>query len=161
MGIINYDDSQKGFYRPFRRRGIEDLDRYGHNLERARLIIGNKSDMKDRLDIAIRTMEDQWRRENRDECFIQRLALKSWLLNKVFPSTQIRVGSRDISADHTFRILLDTSYQNDYEQTLKQLNLSEAMLDEKLEKLRDEINTFATPLQYRDQYCQDDIYVMK
>ena len=106
MGSINYDDSRKGFHRPFKLRGIEDLDRYGHNLERARLIIGNKSDMKDRLDIAIRTMEDKWRRENCDKCFIQRLALKSWLLNRVFPSTQIRVGSEDISADHTFRILL-------------------------------------------------------
>ena len=161
MGIISYNDSQKGFYRPFRQRGIEDLDRYGHNLERARLIIGSKSDAKDRLDIAIRTMEDQWRRENRDECFIQRLALKSWLLNKVFPSTQIRVGSRDISADHTFRILLETSYHSDYDQALKQFNLSEAILDEKLEKLRNEIGTFATPLSYRDQFCNDDIYVMK
>ena len=139
-------DVRKGFHRPFTLRGIEDLDRYGHNLERARLIIGNKSDTKDRLDIAIRTMEDQWRRENRDECFIQRLALKSWLLNKVFPSTQIRVGSEDISADHTFRLLLETSYDSDYEQTLKQFNLSDALLDEKLEKLRDEIDTYATPL---------------
>ena len=79
----------------------------------------------------------------------------------MFPSTQIRVGSRDISADHTFRILLDTSYQSDYEQTLKQFNLDEAALDEKLEKLRDEIDIFATPLSYRDQFCKDDIYVMK
>ena len=161
MGIIKYDDIQKGFYRPFTLRGIEDLDRYGHNLEHARLMIGNKSDAKDRLDIAIRTMEDQWRRENRDECFIQRLALKSWLLNKVFPSTQIRVGNSDISADHTFRILLDRSYQSDYDQTLKQFNLSDTTLDEKLEKLRDEIGTFASPLPYRDQFCKDDIYVMK
>ena len=106
-------------------------------------------------------MEDQWRRENRDECFIQRLALKSWLLNKVFPSTQIRVRNEDISADHTFRILLDTSYQSDYDQTLKQFNLSDALLDEKLKKLRDEIGTFASPLPYRDQFCNDDIYVMK
>lgn len=162
MDIVKYDqDIRKGFHRPFILRGIEDLDRYGHNLERARLMIGNKSDAKDRLDIAIRTMEDQWRRENRDECFIQRLALKSWLLSKVFPSTQIRVGSRDISADHTFRILLETSYHSDYDQALKQFNLSEAILDEKLEKLRNEIGTFATPLSYRDQFCNDDIYVMK
>ncbi len=161
MGSIKYDNIRQGFYRPFTLRGIEDLDRYGHNLERARLIIGNKSEAKDRLDIENRKMEDQWRRENRDECFIQRLALKSWLLNKVFPSTQIRVGSRDISADHTFRILLETSYQSDYDQTLKQFNLGDAMLDEKLEKSRDEIDTFATRLPYRDQFCQDDIYVMK
>lgn len=161
MGIIKYDNIQKEFCRPFKLRGIEHLDRYGHNLERARLIIGSKSDAKDRLDIAIRTMEEQWRRENRDECFMQRLALKSWLLNKVFPSTQIRVGNEDISADHTFRILLDRSYQSDYDQTLRQFNLDEAALNEKLEKLRDEINRFASPLPYRDQFCIDDIYVMK
>ena len=161
MGIIKYDHSQKGFHRPFKQRGIEALDRYGHNLDRARSYIGSSSDTKDRLDIEIRKMEDQWRRENRDECFIQRLALKSWLLNKVFPSTQIRVRNEDISADHTFRILLDTSYQSDYDQMLKQFNLSDAILDEKLKKLRDEIGTFASPLPYRDQFCNDDIYVMK
>ena len=161
MGIINYDDSPKGFYRPFTLRGIEDLDRYGHNLERARSYIGSRSDAKDRLNIAIRTMEDQWRRENSDACFIQRLALKSWLLSKVFPATQIRVVNEDISADHTFRRLLDRAYQSDYDQTLKQFNLSDATLEEKLKKLRDEIDTYATPLSYRDQYCQADIYVMK
>ena len=161
MDIIKYDNSQQGFYRPFMERGIWYMDRYGHNLERARLRIGSESGTKDSLDIEIRKMEDQWRGENRDECFIQRLGLKSWLLNKVFPKTQIRVGSRDISADHTFRILLDTSYQNDYDQTLKQFNLSDAMLDEKLEKLRNEIDTFATRLSYRDRFCKDDIYIMK
>ena len=93
--------------------------------------------------------------------FYSAACAESWLLNKVFPSTQIRVGSRDISADHTFRILLETSYPERYDQTLKQFNLGDAMLDEKLEKLRDEIDTFATRLPYRDQFCQDDIYVMK
>ena len=161
MGIIEYDDIQNGFHRPFTLRGIADLDRYGHDLERARLRIGSRSDTKDRLDIEIRKMEEQWRRENRNECFIQRLALKSWLLSKVFPKTQIRVGNEDISADHTFRLLLETSYHSDYDQTLKQFNLSDAILDEKLEKLRDEINTFATSLPYRDQFCSDAIYVMK
>ena len=162
MGIIKYDDIQKGgFYRPFTRGGIEYLDRYGHNLESARSMIGNILDSKDRLDIAIRKMEDQWRRENSDACFIQRLALKSWLLNRVFPSTQIRVGNNDISADHTFRILLEKSYHGDYDQMLKQFNLSDAMLDEKLEKLRDEINKYASPLAYRDKFCKDNIYVMK
>ena len=161
MDIIKYDACQELFYRPFKRRGIEELDRYGHKLDRSRLIIGNMPEKNDRLDSEIRKMEEQWRRENRDECFIQRLALKSWLLDKVFPITQLRVGEEEIFQDHTLRVLLETSYHRDYDQTLKQFNLSDALLDEKLEKLRNEIDTYATRLSYRDQFCKDDIYVMK
>ena len=94
-------------------------------------------------------MEDQWRRENRNECFIQRLALKSWVFSKVFPSSQIRVGSRDISAYHTFRILLDKFPTIAIKiRMLRQSNksLDKDMLEEKLETLMDEIDTFASPL---------------
>lgn len=160
MGIINYE-VRKGFYRPFIERGLWEMDRYGHDIERARLNIGSNSKMKDRLDIEIRTMDEQWRIEQRDELFIQRLFLKSRLLNKVFPKSQMYVLGKEIPADNTFRLLLEQSYNSDYEHTLKQFNLSDTTLDEKLEKLRDEVDTFASPLTYRDQFCKDDIYVMK
>ena len=150
MGIIKYDDIQKGFYHSFTRGGLEDLDRYGHNLERARSRIGNRPDIKDRLDIEIRKMEDQWRRENRDECFIQRLVLKSWLFSRAFQEK------------HPLYSLLQISYDNDQDQTLRQSNksLDKDRLEEKLKTLMVEIDTFASPLAYRDKFCNDDIYVM-
>ena len=151
MGIIKYDDTQKGFYRSFTRGGLKVLDRYGHNLERARSNIGNRPDIKNRLDIEIRKMEDQWRRENRAECFIQRLALKSWLFSRAF------------QAKHPLYSLLQISYDSDQEQMLRQSNksLDKDMLEEKLKTLMDEIDTFASPLAYRDKFCKDNIYVMK
>ncbi len=161
MGIIEYEDSQKGFYRLFTRRGIEEIDRYGHNLERARLKIGSDPDTTDRLDIEIRRMEDQWRREQCDERFVQRLSLKAWLLSKVFPKTQIYVLDKEIPLDNTFRVLLEQSYHRDYDQTRKQFDLSIDKLDAKLERLTDELGDFASPLSYRDEFCKDDIYVMK
>ena len=161
MGIVNYDDSRE-FHRPYRTRGIEEMDRYGHNLERARLRIGSNRDAKDRLDVEIRKMEDQWRGEQREERFMQRLALKSWLLNKVFPKTPIYVLDREIEdTDNTFRRLLDVSYNEDYDQMLRQFGLSEEELDEKLEQWTDQRADFATPLSYRDEFCKADIYVMK
>ena len=161
MGIVNYDASRE-FHRPYRIRGIEEMDRYGHNLERARLRIGSDRDVKDRLDVEIRKMEDQWRGEQRDERFMQRLALKSWLLNKVFPKTPIYVLDREIEdTDNTFRRLLDVSYNEDYDQMLRQFGLSEEELDEMLQILMDELGDFATPLSYRDEFCKADIYVMR
>ena len=161
MGIVNYDASRE-FHRPYRIRGIEEMDRYGHNLERARLRIGSNRDAKDRLDVEIRKMEDQWRGEQREERFMQRLALKSWLLNKVFPKTPIYVLDREIEdTDNTFRRLLDVSYHEDYDQMLRQFGLTEEELDEKLEQWTDQRADFATPLSYRDEFCKADIYVMK
>ena len=160
MGIVNYDASRE-FHRPYRTRGIEEMDRYGHNLERARLRIGSNRDAKDRLDVEIRKMEDQWRGEQRDERFMQRLALKSWLLNKVFPKTPIYVLNRVIETDDTFRGLLDVSYKEDYEQVKRQFGLTEGELDEMLQILMDELGDFATPLSYRDEFCKADIYVMR
>ena len=161
MGIVNYDASRE-FHRPYRIRGIEEMDRYGHNLERARLRIGSNRDAKDRLDVEIRKMEDQWRGEQREERFMQRLALKSWLLNKVFPKTPIYVLDREIEdTDNTFRRLLDVSYNEDYDQMLRQFGLTEEELDEKLEQWTDQRADFATPLSYRDEFCEADIYVMK
>ena len=160
MGIVKYDDSRK-FHRPFMRRGIEEVDRYGHDLERARLKIGSDRSGKDRLDAEISKMEDLWRGEQHDERFMQRLALKSWLLNKVFPKTQMYVLNRDFSLDNTFRRLLDVSYHKDYDETLRQFGLSTEELDEKLEGLTDQLGGFASPLPYRDEFCEADIYVMK
>lgn len=160
MGIVKYDDSRK-FHRPYMIRGIEEMDRYGHNLERARLRIGSDRNAKDRLDVEIRKMEDQWCGEQLDERFIQRLALKSWLLNKVFPKTSIYVLNRVIETDDTFRRLLDVSYDEDYEQVKRQFDLTEGELDEMLQMLMDELGDFATPLSYRDEFCKADIYVMK
>ena len=161
MGIVNYDASRE-FHRPYRIRGIEEMDRYGHNLERARLRIGSNRDAKDRLDVEIRKMEDQWRGEQREERFMQRLALKSWLLNKVFPKTPIYVLDREIEdTDNTFRQLLKVSYEEDYDQMLRQFGLTEEELDEKLEQWTDQRADFATPLSYRDEFCKADIYVMK
>ncbi len=162
MGIVKYDD-QKNFYRVFVERGIEDVERYGHNLERARLRIGSNTDrnVKDRLDVEISKMEDQWRGERRDERFIQRLALKSWLLSRVFPKTSIFVLNQELSEDNTFRRLLDVSYHEDYEQVKRQFDLSEGELDAKLGELTDRLGDFATPLPYRDEFCEADIYAMK
>ena len=161
MGIVNYDDSRK-FHRPYMRRGIEEMDRYGHDLERARLSIGSSRDKQDRLDVEIRKMEDQWRGEQRDERFMQRLALKSWLLNEVFPKTSIYVLDREIEdTDNTFRRLLNVSYQEDYEQMLRRFGLSTEELDAKLVELTNQHGDFATPLSsYRDEFCEADIYVM-
>ena len=160
MGIVNYDDSRK-FHRPYRTRGIEEMDRYGHNLERARLRIGSDRDVKDRLDVEIRKMEDQWRGEQHDERFMQRLALKLWLLNRAFPKTSIYVLNRVIETDDTFRGLLDVSYKEDYEQVKRQFGLTEEELGEMLQILMDELGDFASPLSYRDEFCKADIYVMK
>ena len=92
---------------------------------------------------------------------MQRLALKSWLLNKVFLKTQMYVLNRDFSLDNTFRRLLDVSYHKDYDETLRQFGLSTEELDEKLEGLTDQLGGFASPLPYRDEFCEADIYVMK
>lgn len=160
MGIVKYD-VQKEFHRVFVERGIEGVERYGYNLERARLRIGNSSDVKDRLDVEISKMEDQWRGEQRDDPFIQRLALKSWLLNRVFPKTSIFVLNQELSLDNTFRCLLDVSYREDYDQVKRQFGLTEEDLDAKLTQWTDQRADFATPLPYRDEFCKADIYVMK
>ena len=161
MGIVKYDD-QKKFYRPYYIRGIEDVDRYGHNLDRARLRIGSDRNVKDRLDVEISKMEDQWRGEQPDERFIQRLALKSWLLNEAFPKTSIYVLGREIEdTDNTFRRLLDVSYHEDYEQVKGKFDLTEEKLDAKLTQWTDQRADFATPLPYRDEFCKADIYVLK
>ena len=159
MGIITYDDSQKKFYRPFVRRGIEDKDNYGHNLDRARLTIADSSERRDRLDVEIRRMEERWHREQCDDLFIQRLFLKSRLLNRVFPETHIYVLGKAKSADSTFRVLLEESYQSEYQQVLEQFALQENILNKRFEELEDQLKNFASPLPYRDRFCKDAIYV--
>ena len=171
MGVIKYNDDThniSGFYLPYRQDGALLFDIYGHNLERARLIIAKRNKRKERIEDEISKMEDQWREQKCDECFIQRLALKSWLLYKVFPhidEDKTENSSQDL--EHPFRIFLEKSFLEDKNEILKhfeqELNVSEAQekLDEQLNELTDNIQNFAISLPYRDQFCKNDIHVMK
>lgn len=160
MGIVRYDE-QRGFYRSFRERGLERGDTYGPTLELARLGISRDRALRDRLRVEVQKLKDGWSARNNRTAYEQYMTLQSYLLNKVFPKTVVRVLNKDVSADSTFRILLEEAYRRDFDKVAALCGHDTAQMDQVIEEWTERMNAFAVPLPYRDAYCKDSIYVME
>ncbi|NKB71913.1 MAG: hypothetical protein GKR89_32965 [Candidatus Latescibacteria bacterium] len=180
VGAVKYDED-KGFVHSWKgvgaQIGLEHEKTCGHNLEEARRILGHDSQTRELIRVEVQKVLDRWKsyevETKKDDQgneiktgegidrFEQFLTLQNYLLNNVFPVTNMRVLKEDVPVDNVFRGLLQASYEKTAPSIMSLLEYDDKAMGEAIEKWRGQLSSFAEPLAYVDSHCKEPIYVMK
>ncbi len=159
LGIVIYDDD-RGFYRTYRAQGRRHEDHYGLDLEGARRTLARDQNIRDRLRQEVQNIKDNWQLNGNNLAFKQYLALRSHIMDKVYPSNKVMMRGERAKADGLFHDLLGKAFEEAFKDVRECLGISTRELDDLVEQYLNDKDNFAKRLDYRDPHCKDAIYVM-